>query len=75
MGIVHSFGTFSDRDKQAWKAATRGAVREWIMGWPHGWATGVEGISRTDQLKVIGNGVVPQQAVHALRLLLRVAEL
>jgi len=41
------------------------------MGWPEGWVTNPEiGLSRAAQLKVIGNGVVPQQAVAALRKLL-----
>ncbi len=43
---------------------------EWLMGLPAGWVTGVPGLSRTAQLKALGNGVVPQQATAALRLLL-----
>ena len=35
--------------------------------------TGVPGIPRTRQLKLIGNGVVPQQAAAALRLLIEAA--
>ena len=35
--------------------------------------TGVPGIPRTRQLKIIGNGVVPQQAALALRLLIDAA--
>lgn len=47
---------------------------EWLMGWPAGHVTDPEiGISRNDQLRITGNGVVPQQAAHALRTLLRVA--
>lgn len=42
---------------------------EWIMGLPHGWVTGVPGLSRPAQLTALGNGVVPQQASRALRLL------
>ena len=38
-----------------------------------GFVTGVPGIPRTRQLKIIGNGVVPQQAVLALRLLISAA--
>ena len=38
-----------------------------------GFVTGVPGIPRTRQLKLIGNGVVPQQAALALRLLIRAA--
>jgi len=33
---------------------------------------GVPGLSRNDQLKALGNGVVPQQAAAALRVLLNV---
>ncbi|MET7872583.1 hypothetical protein [Streptomyces cyaneofuscatus] len=37
------------------------------MGLPAGWVTDVPGLSRTAQLKALGNGVVPQQAMAALR--------
>lgn len=40
---------------------------EWMMGLPKGWVTGVPGLSRAHQLKAIGNGVVPQQAVYAIQ--------
>jgi len=41
---------------------------EWMMGLPAGWVTDPAiGISRNDQLKACGNGVVPQQAMAALR--------
>lgn len=50
------------------------AFSEWLMGWPAGWVTGVPGISRNDQLRIIGNGVVSQQATAALRWLLSVSE-
>jgi len=44
---------------------------EWMMGLPDGWVTDPAiGISRNDQLKALGNGVVPQQAALALSLLL-----
>jgi DNA (cytosine-5)-methyltransferase 1 len=55
---------------------------EWLMGWPAGWVTAVPGtqdalfgkaeeaIGRSDQLKLCGNGVVPQQAAAAIRLLI-----
>jgi DNA-cytosine methyltransferase len=46
----------------------------WMMGWPAGWVTDVPGISRNDQLRIIGNGVVPQQATAALQWLLQIAE-
>lgn len=42
---------------------------EWMMGLPGGWVTGVPGVTRTRALRLLGNGVVPQQAAHALRLL------
>jgi hypothetical protein len=45
------------------------AFTEWMMGVPEGWITGV-GLSRNDELKACGNGVVPQQAELALRVLL-----
>jgi DNA (cytosine-5)-methyltransferase 1 len=42
---------------------------EWMMGLPAGHVTSAP-ISRADQLKALGNGVVPQQAALALRHLL-----
>ena len=39
---------------------------EWMMGLPAGWVTAVPGLTRADQLKALGNGVVPQQAAGAL---------
>lgn len=39
---------------------------EWMMGLPPGWVTDIP-ISRAEQLRAIGNGVVPQQAVAALQ--------
>jgi hypothetical protein len=49
---------------------------EWMMGWPTGWVTELittnrrlykEGmISRTAAMRMIGNGVVPQQATMAI---------
>ena len=42
----------------------------WMMGLPKGWITGVPGLSRAQQLKAIGNGVVPQQAAAALESML-----
>lgn len=40
------------------------------MGLPAGWVTDVPGLPRNEQLKLLGNGVVPQQAALALRTLL-----
>ena len=41
---------------------------EWMMGLPEGHVTG-HGLSAAQELKMLGNGVVPQQAALALRLL------
>lgn len=43
---------------------------EWLMGLPAGWVTAVPALTRTQQLRALGNGVVPAQAAHALRTLL-----
>ena len=40
---------------------------EWLMGLPEGWVTDLVG--KSDALRLLGNGVVPQQLAHALRLL------
>ena len=40
---------------------------EWMMGLEPGWITSV-GLSRKDELKACGNGVVPQQAMLALKM-------
>jgi len=46
---------------------------EWMMGWPEGWVTDPEiGLPRTAQLKIIGNGVCPQQAYSAITELLSI---
>jgi DNA (cytosine-5)-methyltransferase 1 len=41
---------------------------EWMMGLPEGWVTEL-GLPRTAELKMLGNGVVPQQAALALSIL------
>jgi DNA (cytosine-5)-methyltransferase 1 len=57
---------------------TRGQARlsprlsEWLMGLPRGWVTDL-GLPYTAQHRAIGNGVVPQQAMAALRLLVDLA--
>lgn len=49
---------------------------EWMMGLPAGWVTDPEiGLTRNEQLKACGNGVVPQQAELALKVLLQNIEL
>ncbi|WP_272922561.1 DNA cytosine methyltransferase [Streptomyces sp. SID5785] len=65
-----------------WERATRPAPRptdaagrlsplfvEWMQGLAQGWVTATPGLGRPAQLAALGNGVVPQQAAHALRLL------
>lgn len=47
---------------------------EWLMGLPDGHVTGVPGLTRNQQLKALGNGVVPQQGAAALAHLHRVRE-
>ena len=43
---------------------------EWMMCLPEGWVTDVPGLSRSEQLSLLGNGVVPPQGTAALRHLL-----
>ena len=45
---------------------------EWLMGLPDGWVTAVPGIPRKEQLRILGNGVIPRQAHHAYGQLLGV---
>jgi DNA (cytosine-5)-methyltransferase 1 len=40
---------------------------EFLMMLPEGWVTDVTGLTRNDQLKMLGNGVVPAQCAAALR--------
>lgn len=40
---------------------------EWMMGLPSGHVTNTPDITRAEALKALGNGVVPQQAAHAIR--------
>lgn len=40
---------------------------EWLMGLPDGHVTGAPGLTRSQQLKALGNGVMPQQGAEALR--------
>lgn len=56
-----------------WAVDDRGRLSplfvEWMMGLAAGWVTDVPGLTRTAQLKALGNGVVPQQAAAAIRML------
>jgi DNA (cytosine-5)-methyltransferase 1 len=47
---------------------------EWMMGLPKGWITDCD-ITRNEQLKACGNGVVPQQATLAITQLLQGLEI
>lgn len=49
------------------------AFAEWMMMLPAGHVTGI-GLSRNEELKAIGNGVVVQQALAALEQLVPIAE-
>ena len=42
---------------------------EWMQGLPAGWVTATPGLGRPAQLTALGNGVVPQQASKAMKLL------
>ncbi|MFD7262540.1 hypothetical protein [Streptomyces sp. NPDC059874] len=68
---------------ERWEALTRPAPQpvderdrlspsfvEWLMGLSEGHVTSVAKLSRGARLKALGNGVVPQQAAAAVRLLL-----
>ena len=45
-------------------------LSEWLMWLSEGWVTAVPGLTRNEQLRMLGNGVVPQQAAYALNQLL-----
>jgi len=57
-------------DRPDYRAETTAEFIEFMMGLPPGWVTGVPGLSRNQQLKSLGNGVVPQAAATALQDLL-----
>lgn len=54
--------------ERAGRAKLNPVFVEWMMGLPEGWVTG-HGLSMSQELKLLGNGVVPQQARLALELL------
>lgn len=43
---------------------------EWMNGLPAGWVTDVADVEWKDQIHLLGNGVVPQQALLAYRAML-----
>lgn len=57
-------------DRADYRAETTTEFIEFMMGLPPGWVTGVPGLTRNQQLKALGNGVVPQAAATALQDLL-----
>ena len=46
---------------------------EWMMCLPDGWVTDAPGLSRSEQLALLGNGVCPPQGAAALRHLIETA--
>jgi len=44
---------------------------EWMQGFEPGW---IEGMTRTQALKALGNAVVPQQGAAAFSILTKLAE-
>ena len=60
-----------DRDRAKRLSEALARVRRVDDGVPAGWVTGVPGITRNEALRMLGNGVVPQQGAAALALLLR----
>ncbi|MFC4588620.1 DNA cytosine methyltransferase [Sphaerisporangium corydalis] len=73
---IHRWETITGRPAPCpTEPGTRGNRRlnpefgEWMMGLPSGHVTDLD-LPRTEQLRIIGNGAVPQQAHHAYGLLL-----
>lgn len=58
-----------------WVVTSRSSVfpsavfAEWVMGLPHGHVSAVPGLSMDDQMRLIGNGVVPRQLASLVRAL------
>lgn len=46
-----------------------------MMGLPAGWVTDAPGLTREEMIRLLGNGVVPQQGEAALRWLVGVETL
>jgi hypothetical protein len=65
------------RSRQSTAAAARFRISagftEWCQGLPVGWVVGIAGLPYGAQIRALGNGVVPAQAVAALRLLIQIA--
>lgn len=69
-GMVAPAPTELNKNGRPWLNAE---FASFMMGLPPGWVTQVPGVTRAQQLKACGNGVVPQQAAAALRHLLEEA--
>lgn len=52
------------------RSSTNPEFVEWMMGLPTGWVTAVDGLTRNQKIKALGNGVVPHQGAAAIRQLL-----
>lgn len=64
----HVLGRPAPRPTEPGRTGDRLSPRfvEWLMGLPAGHVTDVPGISRNAQLRLLGNGVVPQQVAAAI---------
>lgn len=77
--LIHQWEAITGRPAPApTERGSRGQTRlapafsEWLMGIPAGSVTGLH-LPYGAQLRILGNGVVPQQATEALRVLIRLA--
>lgn len=61
--------TIALEGRKGTRRALNPAFVEWLMGLPEGWVTDCPNVTRAHALHALGNGVVPQQAAHALRIL------
>lgn len=71
---VHRWESILGRPAPEPTQAGRGGSRvlsprfvEWMQGVEPGWVTDVPGLGRSDMLRLLGNGVVPQQGEAAVR--------
>lgn len=68
---AHAIGRPAPRPVEPGRTGDRLSPRfvEWLMGLPGGWVTDVPGLSRSQHLTLLGNGVVPAQGAAALSVL------
>lgn len=75
-GAIRKWEDILGRESPAPTVPGRTGVRlneafvEFLMGLPEGWVVDVPRIARKNKLRALGNGVVPQQAAMALRIML-----